>query len=589
MDIMKLIIAIAIYIAVGRKVLVKAARNLSHGLIFDENFLMVIATFGALALGEYVEAVSVMLLYRIGEHFQDKAVDNSRRSISALLDIMPDHANFQGEDGELLELNPEDIEVGSVIVIKPGERVPLDGIVLEGDSRIDTAALTGESVPRSVRAGDEVFSGTVNLNGMLKVQVTKPCDESTASRIIELVEEAADKKSEAEKFITKFAKIYTPAVCAAALTLAVVPSLFTGEWLLWLRRALIFLVVSCPCALVISIPLSFFAGIGGASSKGILIKGGNYLEALARADTMVFDKTGTLSKGVFTVQAVHSGVMDEAQLLEIAALAESFSNHPIAVSIADEYRARSGQRPDKARVEDAKEYAGEGIVSIVDGREVACGNEKLMMRVGSDSEDCYLSGTQVHVAVEGEYRGHIIISDVIKEDAADAVKTLKSLGIKRTVMLTGDREAAARAAAQQTGVEEYHSELSPEKKLEKLEELIAFGAKVAFAGDGINDAPVIAAADVGIAMGNMGSRAAVEAADIVLINDSPSDIALAVKIARKTMRIVCQNITMSIGIKLAVMVFAVFGMASMWMAIFADVGVCIIAIFNSMRALRIKA
>ncbi|NMA93572.1 MAG: heavy metal translocating P-type ATPase, partial [Clostridiales bacterium] len=379
-----------------------------------------------------------------------------------------------------------------------------------------------------------------------------------------------------------------PAVCAAALILVVVPPLFTGEWMLWLKRALIFLVVSCPCALVISIPLSFFAGLGAASSSGILVKGGNFLEALAKVDTMVFDKTGTLSKGVFTVQAVHSEVMDEAQLLEIAALAESFSNHPIAVSIADEYRARSGQRPDKARVEDAKEYAGEGIVSIVDGREVACGNEKLMMRVGSDSEDCYLSGTQVHVAVDGEYRGHIIISDVIKEDAADAVKTLKSIGVKRIVMLTGDREAAARAAAEQTGVDEYHSELSPESKLAKLEELITSGANVAFAGDGINDAPVIAAADVGIAMGDMGSQSAVEAADIVLMNDRPSDIALAVKISRKTMRIVYQNIVMSIGVKLAVMALAALGMANMWMAIFGDVGVCIIAIFNSMRALKIK-
>ena len=589
MEMLKFIIAIAIYIAVGRKVLVKAARNLSHGLVFDENFLMVVATFGALALGEYLEAISVMLLYRIGEHFQDKAVDNSRRSISALLDIMPDHANLQGDDGELIELDPEDVEVGSIIVIKPGERVPLDGIILEGDSRIDTAALTGESVPRSVRAGDEVFSGTVNLNGLLKVQVTKPSDESTASRIIELVEDASDRKAEAEKFITKFAKIYTPAVCAATLALVLIPSLFTGEWLLWLKRALIFLVVSCPCALVISIPLSFFAGLGAASSSGILVKGGNFIEALAKADTMVFDKTGTLSKGVFTVQAVHSEVMDEAQLLDIAAHAESFSNHPIAVSIADEYRARSGKRPDKARVEGAKEYAGEGIVSIVDGREVACGNEKLMARVGSESEDCYLSGTQVHVAVDGEYRGHIIISDVIKEDAADAVKTLKALGIKRTVMLTGDREAAARSAAEQTGVDEYHSELSPEDKLAKLEELIAGGAKVAFAGDGINDAPVIAAADVGIAMGDMGSQSAVEAADIVLMNDRPSDIALAVKISRKTMRIVYQNIVMSIGVKLAVMVLAALGMANMWMAIFGDVGVCIIAIFNSMRALKIKS
>ncbi len=589
MDEVQFILALAVYFTIGKPILIRAARNLRRGFIFDENFLMVVATFGALALGEYCEAIAVMMLYRIGEFFQNRAVVNSRRSISALLDIMPDYANLQGDDGRLIGVKPEDVEVGSLILIRPGDRIPLDGIVLEGDSRVDTAALTGESVPRSVREGDEVFSGTVNLSGLLKVRVTRSCDESAASRIIRLVEEAGDRKAEAEKFITRFAKIYTPAVCAAALAVAVIPSLITGEWVLWLRRALIFLVVSCPCALVLSIPLSFFAGMGGASSKGILIKGGNFLEALAKVDTVVFDKTGTLSKGAFTVQALHSELMGESELLKIAAIAESFSDHPIAGSIVDEYEARNGKRPDRATVEDAKEYAGEGIISLVGGRQVACGNDRLMMRVGAQSRECYLSGTRVHVAVDGVYQGHIVISDVMKEDSAEAIKKLKSFGIKRTVMLSGDREDATRAAAQQVGVDEYYAELSPEKKLTKLEELIVSGARVAVAGDGINDAPVLAAADVGIAMGDMGSRAAVEAADIVLMNDRPSDIALAVRIARKTMRIVYQNIVMSIGIKLAVMLFATFGMANMWMAIFADVGVCMIAILNSMRALKIKA
>ena len=588
---LKLAIALAIYVAVGHKILRKAFRNIKNGQIFDENFLMVVATFGSLAMGEYEEAIMVMVLYRIGEYFQDKAVAKSRRSIADLMDIRPDYANIEGDNGELQQVDPEDVEVGTVITIKPGERVPVDGGVVEGESRLDTAALTGESMPRSVEEGDEVFSGTINLNGLLKVKVTKPCSESTATRILELVEEAADNKGKAEKFITRFARYYTPIVCGLALAVALIPSLVTGDWAVWVHRALIFLVVSCPCALVISVPLSFFAGIGGASSKGVLIKGGNYLEALSKADTVVFDKTGTLTKGVFSVVAVHPEGITEEELLELAAIAESFSDHPISKSLADEYKRRTRKRVDKGRVESFEEFAGEGVVTIVDGRKLQCGNRRLMERVGVKWHECHLHGTTVHIAIDGRYEGHIVIADVEKDDAKDAIKALKNQGVARTVMLTGDKQDIASDVAADLGLDKYYAEMMPEDKVHKVEELIATkgeGKTVAFVGDGINDAPVLSRSDVGIAMGSMGSAAAVEAADIVLMNDKPSDVALAIRIAKKTMRIIYENIWFSIGIKVLVLILAAFGIANMWLAIFADVGVCMLAILNAMRALRIR-
>lgn len=588
---LKLAIALAIYVAVGHKILRKAFRNIKNGQIFDENFLMVVATFGSLAMGEYEEAIMVMVLYRIGEYFQDKAVAKSRRSIADLMDIRPDYANIEGDNGELQQVDPEDIEVGTIITIKPGERVPVDGVVVEGESRLDTAALTGESMPRSVEEGDEVFSGTINLNGLLKVKVTKPCSESTATRILELVEEAAENKGKAERFITRFARYYTPIVCALALAVALIPSLVTGDWATWVHRALIFLVVSCPCALVISVPLSFFAGIGGASSKGVLIKGGNYLEALSKADTVVFDKTGTLTKGVFSVVAVHPEGITEEELLELAAIAESFSDHPISKSLADEYKARTRKRVDKGRVESFEEFAGEGVVTIVDGKKLQCGNRRLMERVGVKWHECHLHGTTVHIAIDGRYEGHIVIADVEKDDAKDAIKALKNQGVARTVMLTGDKQDIASDVAADLGLDKYYAEMMPEDKVHKVEELIATkgeGKTVAFVGDGINDAPVLSRSDVGIAMGSMGSAAAVEAADIVLMNDKPSDVALAIRIAKKTMRIIYENIWFSIGIKVLVLILAAFGIANMWLAIFADVGVCMLAILNAMRALRIR-
>ena len=588
---LKLAIALVIYVAVGHKILRKAFRNIKNGQVFDENFLMVVATFGALAMGEYLEAISVLVLYRIGEYFQDRAVDKSRQSIAALMDIRPDYANIEDESGELQQVDPDDLEVGTIITVKPGERVPVDGVVLEGDSRLDTAALTGESLPRHVAEGDEIYSGTINLNGLLKIRVTKPCDESTATRILELVEESTENKGKAEQFITRFAHYYTPVVCGLAVLLAVVPGLAAGQWATWVHRALIFLVVSCPCALVISVPLSFFAGIGGASSKGILMKGGNYLEALAKADTVVFDKTGTLTKGVFSVVAVHPERMTEEELLDLAAAAESFSDHPISRSLEEEYQARTGKTADKARVGQFENFAGEGIIAAVDGRQVACGNARLMTRAGAQHKDCEVQGTMVHVAVDGVYEGHIVIADVVKDDAKQAIGSLQALGVTRTVMLTGDKKEIAQDVAKALGLSEWHAELMPQDKVSRVKDLIASKQKdrtVAFAGDGINDAPVLALADVGIAMGSMGSAAAVEAADIVLMNDKPSDVALAVRIARKTMRIIYENISFSIGIKVLVLILAALGYANMWLAIFADVGVCMLAILNAMRALRIE-
>ncbi len=586
-DTLKLILFLAVYLVVGGPVLLTAARNILRGDIFDENFLMCVATLGALIMGEYDEAVMVMVLYRIGEYLQDRAVDKSRRAISDLMDIRPDYANIE-KNGDWVQVPPSDVAVGDIILVKPGERIPLDGIVLEGNSRVDTAAISGESMPTDVGPRSEIYSGTINLDGVLTVKVTATEEGSTAARILDLVENAAASRAKAEKFITKFARVYTPIVCGCALAIALLPPLlFHGVWHDWIYRGLTFLIVSCPCALVISIPLGFFAGIGCASSRGILIKGGNYLETLSKASTMVFDKTGTLTKGVFKVVAVHPDhSYTPDRLLELAAYGESFSNHPISRSLADEY----GKHIDKARVKEAHETVGEGMESLVDGVMVACGNHRLMERLGIPYHECEIPGTIVHVAINGEYAGHITISDVVKDDAADALRQLKELGIHRNVMLTGDKELVASDVADRLGVDEYRSELLPQDKVAVTKELqtqLPEGKKLAFVGDGINDAPVLALADVGLAMGGMGSAAAVEAADIVLMNDRPTDVATAVRIARKTMRIIYEDIWFSIGIKVAVLILTALGLGNMWLAVFADVGVCMLAVLNSMRALRI--
>lgn len=590
------------YAVIGWDVLWKAVRNIRNGQVFDENFLMGLATVGAFATAEYAEAVFVMLFYQVGELFQDYAVGRSRQSIAALMDIRPDTANLEGPDGTLEEVDPEDVEVGAVIVVRPGERVPLDGVVLEGSSSLDTAALTGESVPRDVGPGDNVISGCVNQTGLLRVEVTKPCEESTVSKILDMVENAGEKKASSENFITRFARYYTPCVVLAAaalfllptLALAVVPAaslpgfLAGTDWTGWLHRALIFLVISCPCALVISVPLSFFGGIGGASKCGILVKGSNYLEALAKTETVVFDKTGTLTRGTFTVSAVHPAEgFDERTLLENAALAECWSNHPISVSL----RKACGGEIDTTRVTEAEEIAGHGVCAKVDGRTVCAGNSRLMKREGIKSEDCGLPGTIVHVAVEGRYAGHIIISDEVKEDAKTLTEHLKAAGVRKTVMLTGDTEATAKAVAERLGIDTYHAALLPGDKVDRVEALLAEkrpGTTLAFVGDGINDAPVLSRVDVGIAMGALGSDAAIEAADVVLMDDKPSKIALAMNISRKTLRIVKQNIWFALGVKGLVLLLGAFGMANMWEAVFADVGVAVIAILNAMRCLHVN-
>ena len=572
------------YLIVGRDVLLRSLHNIRHGQIFDENFLMAIATVGAFATGEYAEAVFVMLFFQTGELFEDYAVGKSRKSIAALMEIRPDTANLEQKTGETEEVDPEDVEVGAVIVVKPGERVPLDGIVLSGSSSLDTAALTGESLPRDVAPGDAVISGCINRSGALRVQVTRPCSESTVSKILDLVENAGEKKSVSENFITRFARYYTPGVVIAAAALALIPPLFVGGWGDWFHRALIFLVISCPCALVISVPLSFFGGIGGASRRGILVKGSNYLEALAQTETVVFDKTGTLTRGSFSVSAVHpaEGFSPEA-LLEAAALAESYSDHPISLSL----RAAWGKTPEPHRVTGAEELAGHGVQACVDGKIVCAGNARLMERIGVTVPACDIPGTIVHVAVEGRYAGHIVISDLPKEDAAAAIADLKRSGVKRVVMLTGDTEATARAVAKELGVDEFHAELLPAQKVDRVEQLLSTThGRLAFVGDGINDAPVLTRSDIGIAMGALGSDAAIEAADIVLMDDRPSKIALAMRISRKTLRIVKQNIVFALGIKFAVLVLGAFGYATMWMAVFADVGVAFLAILNAMRCLR---
>ncbi len=574
------------YAVVGWDVLWKAVRNILHGQVFDENFLMALATIGAFATGEYSEGVAVMLFYQVGEWFQRYAVGHSRRSIAALMDIRPDHANLVGPDGTARQVDPDEVQVGDVILVKPGERVPLDGTVLEGNSMMDTAALTGESVPRRTAEGDTVISGCINGSGLLRVRVEKPYGESTVAKILDLVENAGEKKAKAENFITKFARWYTPAVVIAALALAVLPPMVLGGgWADWVRRALIFLVISCPCALVISVPLSFFGGIGGASKRGILVKGGAYMEVLANARTVVFDKTGTLTKGVFSVTAVHPHEIDKTHLVELAALAESYSTHPIAVSL----RAAYGKTPDAARVAGYEELSGRGVRARVDGHTVCVGNGRLMDEAGAQWHECHLTGTVAHVAVDGSYAGHIVISDEVKPDAAAAIAALKEAGVKKTVMLTGDAREVGEAVAKQLGIDEAYTRLLPADKVEHMERLLARqpkGEALAFVGDGVNDAPVLARADVGIAMGGIGSDAAIEAADVVLMDDKPSKLAEAVRISRRTLRIVHQNIAFALVVKALVLALGALGMATMWEAVFADVGVMVLAILNAMRALK---
>ena len=575
------------YLIVGWDTLKEAAEGFLHGEALSEDFLMSIATLGALGIGfmpgaetQFPEAVFVMLFFQVGELFEEIAEGRSRKSISHLMDIRPDVANVE-RNGEILSVHPEDVEVGEIIVIRPGDKVPMDGTVMEGTSSLDTVALTGESVPRSIREGDEILSGCVNLSGVLKVKTTKAFGESTAAKILELVEHAAERKSRSESFITRFAKIYTPIVVALAVLVAVIPGIITGEWVTWIYRGLLFLVVSCPCALVISVPLTFFGGLGGASRKGILIKGSNLLDALSKLETVVFDKTGTLTEGVFEVTAVHPEKMDKTELLHLAAHVERHSTHPIAMALRNAYP----DEQDSCTVEDVQETAGHGIIASVNGHSVAVGNDKLMTKLGAAWHPCHHEGTIVHVAVDGEYAGHIVISDRIKEDAVEAVSALKKLGVGRTVMLTGDGVAVAEAVAGKIGLDEYHANLLPAGKVEKVESLLGNG-HLAFVGDGINDAPVLTRADVGIAMGALGSDAAIEAADVVLMDDKPSKVADAVRLARRTVRIARENIIFAIGIKVLVLILATFGLATMWMAVFADVGVTVLAVLNAMRALR---
>ena len=574
------------YGVIGWDVLWRAVRNIAHGQVFDENFLMALATVGALAIGEYPEAVFVMLFYQVGELFQSYAVDQSRKSITALMDIRPDYANMEGPDGQLEQVDPEDVAVGDTIIIKAGERIPLDGVVLEGSSTVDTAALTGESLPRQVESGDDVISGCVNLSGLLKVRVTKAFEESTVAKILDLVENSASKKAKAENFITKFARYYTPIVVLAAVALAFLPPLLTSiQWVDSIQRALNFLVVSCPCALVISVPLSFFGGIGGASKDGILVKGGNYLEVLARTEIVVFDKTGTLTRGVFNVTAIHPDHCDQGQLLELAALAECWSDHPISRSLKEAY----GREMDSSRVSNVEEVAGRGVKAVVDGHTICAGNDKLMEDIGVSWHPCHRVGTTVHVASDGVYLGHIVISDEVKPDAKEAVAALKAAGVRKTVMLTGDAQAVGEDVASRLGLDEVHTQLLPADKVERVEELlkeVSPKGALAFVGDGINDAPVLSRADIGIAMGGLGSDAAIEAADIVLMDDKPSKIAHAIRIARRTLAIVRQNIVFALAVKLLVLVLSVVGLVSMWAAVFADVGVSVIAILNAMRALK---
>ena len=583
------------FLIAGYDVLQKAFNNIRRGKAFDESFLMAVATIGAFATVLFpdtdphmAEGAAVMLFYQVGELFQAYAVGKSRKSISAMMDIAPDYANVEQTDGTLEQVFPDDIAVGTVIVIKPGERVPIDGVIVDGETQLDTAALTGESVPRTAKTGDDIISGCINMTGLIRVRTTKPFGESTVARVLELVENASEKKARTENFITRFARVYTPAVTGAAAVLALGGGLVTGAWSDWILRGLTFLVVSCPCALVISVPLSFFGGIGGASKLGVLIKGSNYLEALADVDTVVFDKTGTLTNGTFSVVAVHpEGGYTEQSLLEVAALAESFSDHPIAQSV----RAAFQGQLDPKRVCDSTNDAGHGVTANIDGKHVVVGNAKMLAASGVETPDCEVVGTILHVLVDDVYAGHIVIADTVKADAEQTIRELHAAGVKRTVMLTGDREEVAAAVANQLGVDEFHAQLLPGDKVERVEALLATESgkgKLAFVGDGINDAPVLTRADVGIAMGAMGSDAAIEAADVVLMDDKPSNISRAIRVARKTMTIVWQNIIFALGIKMLILVLAALGIANMWLAVFGDVGVAIIAILNAMRAMGVK-
>lgn len=582
------------YLVIGHDILLKAWKGILNRQVFDENFLMAVATIGAILLGDYKEGVAVMLFYQIGELFQSYAVGKSRRNISELMDIRPDYANIEKEDGTLEQVDPDEVEIGSVIVVQPGEKVPIDGVIEEGRTSLNTSALTGESLPREAGVGDEVISGCINMSGVLKIRTTKEFGESTVSKILDMVENASSKKSRSENFISKFAKYYTPAVCYGALALAILPPLvrllflgMTPEWGDWVMRALTFLVISCPCALVISIPLSFFAGIGGASNAGVLVKGSNYLETLSETKYVVFDKTGTMTQGVFEVSGVHHSSMDTEKLLEYAALAECHSSHPISKSLKKAY----GKPLDSSRVTDVEEISGNGVTAKVDGVRVAAGNSKLMEKLGVDCMECHSVGTVVHMAVNGKYAGHILISDQIKPHAKEAIAALKKCGVKKTIMLTGDRREAARQVAEELGIDEVHSELLPGDKVAQVEKLLdekGEKEKLAFVGDGINDAPVLSRADIGIAMGALGSDAAIEAADIVLMDDDPLKISKAIRISRKCLRIVYENIYFAIGVKVVCLILGALGIANMWAAIFADVGVMIIAVLNAIRALNVK-
>lgn len=586
------------YAIIGYDILIKAGKGVKNRQPFDENFLMAVATVGAIVLGltqsgDYTEAIGVMLFYQVGEWFQSYAVGKSRRNISQLMDIRPDYANIE-QDGALEQVDPDEVEVGTIIIVQPGEKVPIDGVIVEGSSTLDTSALTGESLPRETAPGDEIISGCINLSGVLKIRTTREFGESTVSKILDLVENASSRKSRSEAFISRFARVYTPAVCYSALALLILPPLvrmflldLPADWGDWLYRALTFLVISCPCALVISIPLSFFAGIGGASNAGVLIKGSNYLETLSQVKAIVFDKTGTLTQGVFEVSGIHHNKLEDEKLLELAALAESASSHPISRSLQRAY----GKPIDRSRVSDIQEISGNGVIAKVDGVEVAAGNDKLMKRLGIDFIPCHHVGTIIHMAVNGDYAGHIVISDVIKPHSKQAIHDLHRAGIQKTIMLTGDIDPVARQVADELGIDEVYSELLPADKVEKVESLLQnrpSGGKLAFVGDGINDAPVLSRADIGIAMGAMGSDAAIEAADVVLMDDDPLKIVKAVKISRKCLRIVYQNIVFAIGIKLICLVLGALGLANMWLAIFADVGVMILAVLNAIRALFVK-
>ena len=591
---LKFVLFMIPYLVIGHDILLKAWKGILNRQVFDENFLMAVATIGAILLGDYKEGVAVMLFYQIGELFQSYAVGKSRRNISELMDIRPDYANIEKEDGTLEQVDPDEVEIGSVIVVQPGEKVPIDGVIEEGRTSLNTSALTGESLPREAGVGDEVISGCINMSGVLKIRTTKEFGESTVSKILDMVEDASSKKSRSENFISKFAKYYTPAVCYGALALAILPPLvrllflgMTPEWGDWVMRALTFLVISCPCALVISIPLSFFAGIGGASNAGVLVKGSNYLETLSETKYVVFDKTGTMTQGVFEVSGVHHSSMDTEKLLEYAALAECHSSHPISKSLKKAY----GKPLDPSRVTDVEEISGNGVIAKVDGVSVAAGNSKLMEKLGVDCMECHSVGTVVHMAVNGKYAGHILISDQIKPHAKEAIAALKKCGVKKTIMLTGDRREAARQVAEELGIDEVHSELLPGDKVAQVEKLLdekGEKEKLAFVGDGINDAPVLSRADIGIAMGALGSDAAIEAADIVLMDDDPLKISKAIRISRKCLRIVYENIYFAIGVKVVCLILGALGIANMWAAIFADVGVMIIAVLNAIRALNVK-